>query len=242
MEDKQNRQLTMKEYPEDMQPYEKCLSQGEAALSNAELLAVILRCGIRGRPALALAGDVLEHCRYRNGLAGLLHMSLQELMEIEGIGRVKAVQLKCIGELSGRIQRESAKRELSFREPSTIADYYMETLRHREQESVYCLMLDNGNSLIGECELTRGTVNAAQISPREILIKAVSFHAVNLVLLHNHPSGDPSPSEADRVVTRRIAEALSLAGICLLDHIIIGDRTYYSMVSEGDLSFPQTAS
>lgn len=205
------------------------MAHGPGALTDAELLAVILRCGTRGTTATELSAEVLQLAKGREGLTSLYHLSLSELCRIKGIGKVKAMQILCIGELSRRIARTSACASLDFKNPATIAEYYMETLRHEEQEMLFCMMLDTRNHLLGEEMITRGTVNASLISPRELFLTALSYHAVYMILLHNHPGGDPSPSKEDQNVTRRIVQAGELIGIQVLDHIIIGDRRYFSM-------------
>lgn len=139
---------TMKEIPESQRPYEKCIREGESTLSDGELLAVILRCGTRGMNSLTLANDILSHMEQSPypGLLGLLHCSVSDLKKIHGIGTVKAVQLKCIGELSKRIASTAARISLDFNSPDSIAAYYMEQLRHQEQEIMICMMLDNQKS------------------------------------------------------------------------------------------------
>lgn len=224
---------TMKNLPEDERPYEKCLQYGARSLTDAELLSVILRTGTKGRSSLMLAEDIMKRCRFDNGLTGLLHLTVPELEEIPGVGRVKACQIMCIGELSQRISRTGARKLLDFRNPSTIADYYMERLRHEEQEVVICMMLDTKNHLLGEREMTRGTVNQSLVSPRELFLSALSYHAVQMILVHNHPSGDPAPSREDMRITQRVFAAGRLIGIMLIDHIIIGDRRYTSFVESG---------
>ena len=226
---------TIKEIPEEQRPYEKCYREGAAALSDSELLAVILRTGTLGKSSVALANDIIryfEDTAYP-GINGLLHCSISELMKIHGIGRVKAIQLKCIGEISKRIATRNARAKLCFQHPSSIADYYMEQLRHEEQELMIIMMLDTKSNLISDKVLTKGTVNLTVITPREILIEALRMQAVGIVLIHNHPSGDPTPSQEDQQVTERVQESCQLLGLSLIDHIIIGDRTYYSFVEEG---------
>lgn len=227
---------TMKNLPEDDRPYEKCLLNGPESLSDSQLLAVILRSGTRGQSAVSLAAEVLRKCRYPDGLLGIHHLSYKELMDIRGIGTVKAVQLKCIGELSKRIAARSARPLLDFLNPETIADYYMERLRHEEQERMICMMLNTKNQLLGEEEISRGTVNASLVSPRDLLLAALKFHAVHIILVHNHPSGNPQPSREDLLLTRRVQAACRLVDIPLLDHIVIGDRRYVSFREEGFLS------
>ena len=225
----------MKEMPESQRPYEKCICKGEASLSDSELLAVILRCGTRGMNSLTLADDILSHMEQTPypGLQGLLHCSVSDLRKIHGIGTVKAVQLKCIGELSKRIASTAAKISLDFNSPDSIAAYYMEQLRHQEQEMMLCMMLDNQNHLLGDIVLSKGTVNATLITPREVYLEALRYHAVNLILIHNHPGGNPAPSQCDREITERICHAGRIVGIGLLDHIIIGDHRYVSFREEG---------
>lgn len=226
---------TMKELPESQRPYEKCIREGEGALSDSELLAVILRCGTKGKSSLSLANDILKHMEQSSypGLLGLLHSSVSELKSIHGVGTVKAVQLKCIGELAKRIASTAARSSLDFRSPGSIAAYYMEQLRHQEQEMMICMMLDNQNHLLGDTVLSKGTVNATLITPREVYLEALRYHAVNLILIHNHPGGNPTPSSCDREITERIYHAGEMLGICLLDHIIIGDQRYISFREEG---------
>ncbi|MBQ0001869.1 MAG: DNA repair protein RadC [Clostridiales bacterium] len=225
---------TIREIPEEQRPYEKCFRLGPGALSDSELLAVILRTGTYGMSSLALSNSVLKHMEKGAfpGLIGIIHSSVQDLMEIHGIGRVKAIQLKCIGELSIRIATSAAKEALDFRDPFTIANYYMERLRHEEQEQMIVMMLDTKNHLIGEQMITRGTVNMTVITPREIFVEALQHRAVSVILVHNHPSGDPTPSTHDIQVTDRVQQAGDMLGIHLLDHIVIGNHRYFSFLEE----------
>ena len=225
----------IKDLPEAQRPYEKCFSQGEAALSDCELLAVILRSGTQGLNSLELAQEILQYMETSSytGLTGLLHISVQDLMEIHGIGQVKAVQLKCIGELSKRIARTAARPQMVMNNPSSVASYYMEELRHEEQEVVICMMSDVKGHFLGDKVLTRGTATGSLVTPREIYMEALRRHAVSLILVHNHPNGDPTPSPDDMQITARIYQAGELLGIHLLDHIIIGDQKYCSFREEG---------
>ena len=227
--------VTMKELPPEERPYEKCLRNGPESLSDPELLAVIIRTGSRQENSLSLSKRVLE-MDGGDGLLGLLHRSLPELMEIPGIGPVKAVQLLCIGELSRRIWRQAASgEELSFHSPQAIANYYMEEMRHREQEELRAMFFNTKQVLIKELLISRGTVNASLATPREIFIEALRYRAVSLILVHNHPSGDPSPSREDVAFTKRVRLAGEMVGIALLDHIIIGDNAFLSLKERGIL-------
>lgn len=225
----------MRQLPEDERPYEKCFTQGPEVLSDSELLAVILRSGTQGKNSIILAQEILKFMETASysGLMGLMHVSVQDLMKIHGIGQVKAVQLKCIGELSRRIARTAARPHVIMNNPSTIAAYYMEELRHEEQELVVCMMADIKGHFLGDKVITRGTATGSLVTPREIYIEALRRHAVSLILIHNHPSGDPTPSPDDMLITSRIYQAGELLGIHLLDHIVIGDQRYCSFREEG---------
>ena len=227
-----NQKMTMiRDLPETARPYERCLDSGPEVLSDMELLAVLLRSGTQGCSSLELARKVLTLCPYEEGLGGLSHLTIPELIQIQGIGPVKAVQICCAGELSKRIARKQHMRRPQFRDAESIAEYYMENLRHCEQEHVFGMMLDTRNRLLGEEEISRGTVNQSLFSPRELFLKALSFHAVHVILVHNHPSGDVTPSREDLEITGQAFKAGELIGIPLLDHIIVGDRCYTSLRS-----------
>lgn len=226
--------ITMKDMPENDRPYEKCLQSGPEGLSDGELLSIIIRTGSREDNSLSLAQKILALNYPSEGILGLLHLSLPELMQMKGIGRVKGAQLLCIGELSKRIWKKAVLEDaLTFTEPQNIVDYYMEDMRHMEQEQIRLMLLNTKGVLLKEAMISQGTVNTSVVSPREIFIEALKYHAVNVVVVHNHPSGDPSPSKEDVRLTRRIKEAGELIGIRLLDHVIIGDNTYTSFKERG---------
>ena len=206
-------------------PYEKCLEYGATALDNAELLAAIIRTGTNGLSSIELAEKLLESA---GNLNGLYNMSVQELMQIKGIGKAKAVQICCILELSRCIAKQKAREKLDFSNAETIAGYYMEDMRHLEKEHLILVMLDNRCRLIRDKVLSVGTSTGSMVSVREIFKEALDNRAASIVLLHNHPSGNPSPSREDMKVTRNVAEAGKIVGIELLDHIVIGDNSYYS--------------
>jgi DNA repair protein RadC len=215
---------TMKDIPSTDRPYEKCLKNGPESLNDYELLAVIIRTGTRGEKSIELAKRILSQLPVYDGLLSIPHLEMKDLMKMKGIGKVKAIQIKCIGELSKRIAKET----LSMTDPFTIASYYMEEMRHLSNEQLRLILLNTKNKLIREEIVTVGTVNASLISTREILIKALRYEAVYMIIIHNHPSGDPTPSREDIVVTRKLKDAGQLIGIGLLDHIIIGDHRYIS--------------
>lgn len=225
-----------RETASDSLPYERFMKNGPESLSEAELLAIILRTGTAGEDALSVAGNILALAGGRHqGLLGLHHVTLQELMEVRGIGQVKAVKIKCIAELSNRIAKANAKQSVQFTKPETVAAYYMERLRHEETEQTILVMTDGRNYLIDDVMISKGTVNASLLSPREIFVTALRYKAVNILLLHNHPSGDATPSKEDEAITRRMKEAAELLGIGFVDHIIIGDNQYTSLKQLGVL-------
>ena len=213
----------MREMPKDERPYEKCARLGADSLSDVELLAVLLRTGTQGENAVDLARRVLYHAG-ENGILGIHQFNVERLKKIKGIGQVKAIQISCISELAKRLS-----------EPKTIAQYYMEDLRHEKQEHMKLLMLNSKAKLLGETNISKGTVNASLITPRELFIEALQKNAVSIIILHNHPSGDPTPSREDMLTTKRILDAGALIGIDLLDHIIIGNNCYMSFREEGML-------
>lgn len=221
----------MKDIPNAERPYEKCLKQGAEALSDAELLAVLLRTGTKGENVLALAKRLL----YQDGGAGLLgihQFSFQSLMKLKGIGKVKAVQILCLSELAKRLSKASVEPRLRFSSSQSVAEYYMEDLRHRNQEVMKLLLLNSKAELIDETNISKGTVNASLVTPRELFVEALKKEAVSMILLHNHPSGDPTPSRDDILTTKRISKCGLLIGIELLDHIIIGNNCYVSFQEE----------
>lgn len=225
--------LTTKDLPKNERPYEKCEQSGPESLSDAELLAVIIKTGTKDKRSVDLAQELLSLAEKRGGLNALNDFSATQLMKLPGIGRVKAIQIQCVLEFSKRMNRAKAMAGLDCTDPASIAGYYMEDMRHYRQEHLMMLMLNTKNRKIGDVILSKGSVNAALISPREIFAEALRHDAVNIILLHNHPSGDPTPSADDIAVTRTVAAAGELLGINLLDHIIIGDKTFQSLYARG---------
>ena len=224
---KENTGLTLK-------PYEKFLTYGPKALTESELLAIILRTGTNHTSALELAEEVLSHARPpREGLLGLYDISLEELMSIRGIGEVKAVKLKCLTELSMRISKASAAQGMVVEDSNSVADYFMEQLRHEETEQVILVSLDLKGRILNESVISKGSVRMSLISPREIFLEALACKAVSIILVHNHPSGDPFPSCQDAELTAAVQKAGEMMEIHLLDHIIIGDNCYISFKEEG---------
>lgn len=217
------------EYRMQNLPYEKFATYGSKALTDSELLSIILRTGTAKTDVCRLGENVLaQTAKYGNGLLGLYHIPVDDLRKIPGIGQVKAIQLKALAELCTRMSQAKAKGALSFHDPYSVADYYMERLRHENVEYIFLLLLDSGLHLIEERILSKGTVNASLLSPREVFINAFQGKAANIMLLHNHPGGNPTPSENDLRITERVREVGQMVDIPLFDHIIIGDNSYFS--------------
>ena len=217
-------------------PYEKFLKYGPESLTESELLAIILRTGTRDKSALELAQEILSLSEStREGLLGLYDIPMKQLLGVKGIGEVKAVKIKCIAELAMRINTASAKSGLIVHEPSTVARYFMEKLRHRRKECVVVVCLDAKGQMIKEIELSSGSVKMSLISPRDVFLEALRSEAVNIILIHNHPSGDPTPSQSDLAATKCVAQMGLTLDIPLLDHITIGDNCYMSFKEESYL-------
>jgi len=225
-----NRNTTIHGIPDDERPYEKCMKMGPSALSDAELLAIILKNGYKGESVLMLSRRLLSLSDTNKGLLGLMHVSHEELMRVKGVGKVKALQLLCVMELSKRIARARKEANLRFDCPASVADYYMEDMRHYDREVLLLIMLDGKNNLIRDMVISEGTVNCTPASPREIFREALRNNAVSILLVHNHPSGDPTPSRDDISITGQIRQAGDMVGIRLLDHIVLGDGIYRSIL------------
>ena len=214
-------------------PYDKFQALGVQSLSDVELLAIIIRSGTKDMDALALADNLLALHDSKSRIVGLQNVSFEELISYKGIGKVKAMCIECIIELGKRMHKQSRRELLNFASPKSIADYYMEQLRHLEQECVYLILLDTKCNILKEIHLSSGTVNSSIVSIRDIFINALNYKASGIILLHNHPSGDPTPSKQDFSITINVKEAGILMNIPLFDHIIVGDMNYYSFKATG---------
>ena len=212
--------LTMKELPSSERPYEKAEGKGVGTLGHAELLAIILTSGRSGETALQIAQKILVKSE---GLKGLLDMSPQELQEIPGIGRVKAVRVLAAVELGQRVaaDRRSEVR-VQAQGPDDVIRHVEATMRYLPREEFHVLLLDTRNRIIKTVRISQGGLAAAVIHPRDIFREAVKANAASIVLVHNHPSGDSSPSQADIESTRKFTELGKMMGIPVLDHVIVG--------------------
>lgn len=217
---------TIKELPASERPYEKFLSLGASGLSDADLLAIIIKTGTKDKSAVDIAQEILSG-RHGN-LLNLYEMSYDELIQVSGIGQIKAIQLKAVAELSMRISKAKRARSICMNTPVTIADYYMEQMRHLQQEVVICAYFDVKSRFLGDKFISKGSLSSSVVDISSVMRTALEKNASKIVLLHNHPSGDCTPSKDDIAVTDRLAEGSRIFSIELCDHIIIGDNEYYS--------------
>ncbi len=225
----------MKELPESERPYEKLEKSGVGALSDAELLAVLIKSGSKKRNSVEVATELLDLHPIYKGLLGLNYLSDRELKQVEGIGQVKAAQILCSVELSRRMARIRKPKMTRLDSPAAVAEYFMDEMRTKETEHSIVAYLDNRCHLLRHEMLFVGSASSCLANPREILKKALQYGATSFILIHNHPSGDPTPSEADILLSERLKEAGDLIGIALIDHIILGDCQYVSLKQRGCL-------
>lgn len=222
--------LVIRDLPAGERPRERMRQYGPEALSNAELLAIVVRVGSRGESAVRLGERLL---REFGGLAGIARARIPQLSGLPGVGLAKAAQLKAAFELGKRLAAAAEGERPMVNSSATAAALVMEDLRYREQECLVALLLDTRNQLIRQQLITMGTLAGSPAHPREIFREAITHSAAALIVVHNHPSGDPSPSEGDLVLTSRLARAGELLGIPVLDHIIIGGGRYVSLKDAG---------
>lgn len=226
--------LKIKELPIGERPYEKLELFGEKSLSNAELLAIIIKSGTKEETSIELAQKILKLNNNSNEdeLNFLRDLSLEELMNIKGIGKVKAIQLKAVCELSIRMNKPTDYKKIKIKEPYDIAKILMHDLRFLKREIVKVVILNNKNVILKILDVSLGGTNFAKIEVKDILGEVVKMQAPKIILVHNHPSGDSTPSKSDIQITDRIYEASNLLGIELLDHIVIGNMEYTSIFTQ----------
>ncbi len=222
--------IMMKDVPKLDRPRERLLNIGPKQLSNAELLAIILVSGTKEESVISLANRVLMHFE---GLKLLRDATIEELMTIKGIGTAKGVCILAAIELGKRMQNLVSKERFVIRSPKDGADYVMEEMRSLKQEHFVALFLNTKNQIIHRQTIFIGSLNASIVHPREVYREAIKRSAASIIVIHNHPSGDPTPSQEDIHVTRRLTESGKMIGIELLDHIIIGDCTFTSLREKG---------
>nr|WP_209121976.1 DNA repair protein RadC [Alkalihalobacillus sp. BA299] len=223
----------IRDVPYHERPRERLLAEGAKFLSNQELLAIILRTGSKEESVLQLAHRVLQKF---DGLTMLKEATVEELQEIKGIGEAKAVEVCAVLELGRRISSLKLEERYVIRSPEDVSRYVMEDMRSLTQEHFVCLYLNTKNHVLHRETIFIGSLNASIVHPREVFKEALRRSAASFICLHNHPSGDPTPSREDIEVTKRLGECGKILGIELLDHVIIGDRTYISLKEKGYLT------
>jgi len=224
--------ITIKEWPEGERPRERLVKHGAESLSNSELLAIILRTGSRGETVLELANKLIA--KYKGNLRNLFSADVNELNKIKGVGTTKAVQIKAVFELVKRINSGSSKK-IEISSPQDVSNFLMSKMKFLDKETFVILCLNTRNKLIdsSEIKISVGSLNTNIVDPREIFKVALSKNAASIILAHNHPSGDPEPSDGDIEVTKRIVEAGKLIGIDVTDHVIIGENKFVSLKDRG---------
>ncbi len=226
------RNKSVKEWPEDERPRERLIAHGPAALSEAQLLAILIRNGKSGRTALDLGRELLERF---GSLAGIEQASITEICAIEGIGPAKAAEIKAAIELGRRYQKPSLA-GASFCSSEDVVSYYRPRLKDAKKEIFRCALLDTKNKIIREEIVSMGSLTASIVHPRDTFKAAIRESAAAVIFIHNHPSGDSKPSQEDILLTRRLVQAGEVIGIQVLDHIIIGDSSHFSFRDNGLIS------
>lgn len=222
--------MPITDWPELERPREKLLTHGAAALSDAELLAIFLRTGIKGKTAVDLARELIK------GFGGLRHLLTapeKDFCQHPGLGPAKYAQLQAVLELSQRHLFESLQRGDSLTDANTTKQYFQAKMRDYQHEVFSCIYLDNRNRIIQYCELFKGTLAGASVYPREVVKQALSYNAAAVIFAHNHPSGVAEPSMADKQITQQLRQALGVVEIRVLDHIIVGDGYCVSFTERG---------
>lgn len=218
--------MKIKELPISERPYEKLEMYGEQGLSNAELLAIIIKTGTKEETSIQLAQKILNlnGNNQSQDLRFLQDVSISEFSSIKGIGKVKAIQLKALCELVKRMSRPVKNLKVKIKSGQDVANLLMEEMRYEKREIVKLILLNSKNNILKIVNISYGGTNFAMIEPKEVLAEAIKAGAPKIILVHNHPSGDSTPSNSDYNMTDRIYECAELFGIQLLDHVIIGDR------------------
>ncbi|NTV88961.1 MAG: DNA repair protein RadC [Clostridiales bacterium] len=224
----------MKDLPVFERPYEKLEKLGPAALSNAELLAIIIRSGNRNETSVTVAQKVLSRYDADKGMAFLNDLSLEELRTVKGIGKVKALQIKAVMELSKRVSSAMIiGNRLVISSPAEVSRLLMEDMRYLKKEVFRIILLNTKNHVLKQVDVSVGSLNSSIVHPREVFSEAVKSGCSGIILVHNHPSGDPEPSREDIETTERLVKAGAIMGIKILDHVVIGDGRYISLKEKG---------
>lgn len=221
---------SIKQWPEHERPRERLLSQGPSGLSDAELVAILLRSGTPGKDAVSFARELLQAC---GGLRGLVKENLLQPESFKGLGPAKKASLAAATEIARRQLREEITGKNVVSDPEAVMNYLLCSLRDRKREVFKILLLDKGNRVLKEADLFEGTLDQTFVYPREIVREALAAHAAAVILVHNHPSGRTEPSAEDRHMTEKIKAACETVGVKVLDHVIVGHNRFFSFKAEG---------
>lgn len=222
--------MKMKELPISERPYEKLEMYGAEFLSNAELIAIIIKSGTRDETSVDIARRILALDKDgENNLRFLQNMSMEDFISIKGIGRVKAIQLKAICELTKRISRPINTNQIQINSPKDVANLLTDEMRYEKKEIVKAIVLNSKNIIVKIADICLGGTNSAILKPKDVLQEAIKLGAPKIILVHNHPSGDPTPSKSDYEFTERLVQASNIMGVELLDHVVIGDYGFKSI-------------
>ena len=222
--------MSIRDWPAAERPREKLLEHGSASLSDAELLAIFLRTGVSGKSAVDLARHLLTEF---GSLRALLEADLNAFCRQLGLGPAKFSQLQAVLEMSRRHLAERLRRDSALESPQAVRDYLKSVLRHEPHEVFGCMFMDSKHRMLAFEVLFRGSIDSASVYPRQVVKRALAHNAAAVIFCHNHPSGIPEPSEADRTLTQRLIKALDLIEVRVLDHFIVGDGLPLSMVEYG---------
>ena len=231
--------MPLDDLPPDARPREKLLAKGPAALSDAELLALLLRTGIQGKNVLHMAQELLElpqkngHSTGFDGIAGLLNATAQDLERVKGLGPAKRAELLAVLELARRAAAQQLRERTVLDAPATVREYVQLHIGQRPYEVFAVLFLDSQHRLLALEELFRGTLSQTSVYPREVVLRALHHNASSVILAHNHPSGSVEPSRADEALTQTLKAALALVDVRVLDHIIVAPGQALSMAERG---------
>lgn len=221
--------MKIKEMPKEDRPYEKLEKFGSSFLTDSELLAIILRSGYKNLKVIDLSRKILND---NSNFLGLYKKSIEELKKIKGVGRVKALQIKALLEISRRINIKKIEKKHKGNSARIIAKRYIEKFKYAKKEMLVVIYLDSKLNIIAEEKVSVGLLNSSLVHPREIFINAIKKSSYGIIMLHNHPSGDPTPSQDDIETTKRIKKASEIIGIKLIDHLIVGNEKYISLKNE----------
>lgn len=226
--------MKIKQLPETERPYEKLELYGEKSLTNAELLAIIIKTGTKEQTSVEIANQILNLNinQDKGDLNFLREYSIEELKKLKGIGRVKAIQIKAICELATRMNKPSNYRKIQIKKPSDVANLLMNDLRFETRELVKVIIMNNKNIVLKILDVASGAGNFASINVRYILSETIKMDAPKIILVHNHPSGDPTPSRADIEATDKLKKAVEILKVELIDHIVIGNNRYHSIMND----------